>query len=312
MAPLEGVTGYIFRNAQSDIFGGIDQYYAPFIDARINRPLKCKEIRDLLPENNFSIPLVPQIMGNNPEAFILTIRQLQELGYKECNLNLGCPSLTVVKKGRGAGFLGNPEALYDFFQWIFEDVSLAAGELKLSVKARLGMKQPEEIVRLLEIYNRFPISELILHPRLQTDYYRNTPNLDAFEQVYENSEHPLIYNGDVNTVSDAERIMNRFPNLSGLMIGRGMLANPALAREIKGGAQLSMEELKAFHNRIYEAYKDYLSGEASVLHKMKELWNYWIVNFEDSDKLFKKIKKSQNLKDYEEATGNATFISTHS
>lgn len=300
MAPLEGVTGYICRNAQHDMFGGIDKYYAPFIDARINRPLKSKEIRDILPENNPNIPLVPQIMGNNPEAFMLTVRQFQELGYSEFNLNLGCPSPTVVKKGRGAGFLGNPDALYDFFQWIYEDAAFASGELKLSVKARLGMERPEEMERLLIIYNRFPITELILHPRLQTDYYKNTTNLDAFEQVHRNSEVPLIYNGDVNTIDDGKKILERFPEIGGLMLGRGMLANPALAREITGGAGLSMKELKAFHNRIYEEYQDYLSGEVSVLHKMKELWNYWIGHFEGGDKPLKKIKKSQHLRDYEQ------------
>ncbi|MDD3403242.1 MAG: tRNA-dihydrouridine synthase family protein [Hespellia sp.] len=310
MAPLEGITKYIYRNAHQQVFGNITKYFAPFIDARINRPLKSRELHDLLPENNQNLSLIPQIMTNDSEAFLATAKQLEEIGYHELNLNLGCPSLTVVRKNRGAGFLSNPETLKQFFQNVYEDSSFASKDMKLSVKTRLGMESPEEMHTLIAIYNAFPLHELIIHPRVQTDYYRNTPDLDSFAFIQKESHIPLVYNGDLNTVSDVAALSKRFPDEHTLMLGRGLIRNPALSRELSSHEinytepaamqnTLTKKEFLTFHDTIFHGYQELLSGEIPVLHKMKELWSYWIFNFKDAKKPYKALNKSQHFKEYE-------------
>lgn len=322
MAPLEGITKYVYRNAHQEVFGGITKYFAPFIDARINRPLKSRELHDLLPENNENLSLIPQIMTNDSEAFLATTKQLSSIGYHEINLNLGCPSLTVVRKNRGAGFLSHPSALKQFFQDIYADPSFASGDMKLSVKTRLGMESPEEMYELLRIYNDFPLHELIVHPRVQTDYYRNTPNLDMFEYIQKESRIPLVYNGDLNTISNVEAFSTRFPDVNTLMLGRGLIRNPALSRKLSSSelcadsytfetnskvnrnalsvttSTLTKEELLMFHDVVFHGYQELLSGEMPVLHKMKELWSYWIDNFRDAKKPYKALNKSQHFAEY--------------
>lgn len=305
MAPLEGITKYVYRNAHNEIFGGVSKYFAPFIDARINRPLKSREIYDLLPENNQNLSLIPQIMTNNLEAFLATAAQLRGIGYHEINLNLGCPSLTVVRKHRGSGFLSSPNDLKQFFRDIYNDPSFASGDMKLSVKTRIGVESPDEMYELLKIYNQFPLHELIVHPRVQTDYYKNTPNLEVFHFIRQESQILPIYNGDLNSVSDVVSLTERFPDTDTMMIGRGLIRDPAFARQISAvdntpePNQLQKGELLAFHDSIYHAYQQLLSGELPVLHKMKELWSYWIVNFTDAKKPYKELNKSQTFKEYE-------------
>ncbi|MDD2981576.1 MAG: tRNA-dihydrouridine synthase family protein [Hespellia sp.] len=295
MAPLEGITGYIYRNAQCEIFGGIDRYFSPFIDARLKRSLKSKELRDILLENNPGVELVPQIMSNNGEAFVKTIGQMQELGYTQFNLNLGCPSGTVVAKGRGSGFLSHPEALEHFFEEVF-----SLHDLKLSVKTRIGVENPDEMERLLLIFNRFPLTELIVHPRIQKDFYKNKPNREVFAWIVRESANPVCYNGDIFTFQDYEEFQREFPGVDRLMLGRGILKNPALARMIKGGKRASKEELREFHDRIYMRYRETLSGEKPVLYKMKEVWFYLIQSFEMHEKLSGELKKVQHLTEYEQ------------
>ena len=294
MAPLEGITKFVYRNAHETTFGGIEKYFSPFIDGRINRPVKCNELNDILPENNPNITLIPQIMAKNADGFLATAKQIHELGYNEVNLNLGCPSLTVVRKGKGAGFLAYPEELHQFLRDVFADPLFVHGDMKLSIKTRLGKESLEEMHTLLDIYNEFTLSELILHPRLQCQYYKGTPDLDAFQYVYENSKNSLIYNGDLNTESDINSLMERFPKLHALMIGRGLLRNPAL-----NTVQLDSNTFLQYHNLIFEGYQELLSGETPVLHKMKELWAYWIELFDDYKKPLKALKKSQHLNEYQ-------------
>lgn len=296
MAPLEGITGVLYRNAQREQFGGADKYFAPFIDAALKRSMKSKELRDILPENNVGVNLVPQIMTNDAEAFKKTLEEMGRFGYEEINLNLGCPSGTVVAKGRGSGFLAQPEKLERFLDSVF-----ASCDVQISIKTRIGVEDPEEMRELLRIYNRFPLKELIVHPRIQQDFYKNTPNLEVFAEVLENSVNPVCYNGDLFSVADYAKFVERFPAVETVMLGRGLLSDPALARKIRGGKPMEVEELRALHDRMYGAYKEYMSGEMPVLHKMKELWFYWIQNFADNEKLVKKMKKAKHLKEYESA-----------
>lgn len=293
-APLEGISGYVYRRAYEHYFGGIDKYFIPFIKPNQKGKLSSREKQDILVEHNQGMCAVPQILTNSAEDFIRTAETLQEYGYEEVNLNLGCPSKTVVSKGRGSGFLAEPERLDAFLEEIFEKTPI-----RISIKTRIGKESPEEFVRLLDIYNQYPIEELIIHPRIQTDFYKNKPNLDMFEYAETHSRHPLCYNGDICTTEEYERICQRFPGVSVVMIGRGILKNPGLVLAIRQGTQLEKERLRAFHDEIYREYQEVLFGEKTVLFKMKELWFYLASLFTNYEKYAKKIKKAEKLKVYE-------------
>ena len=195
LAPLEGITGWIFRSAVHECFGGFDKYFVPFIRPNQMGHFSAREKKDILPEHNEGMYTVPQILTNRPEDFIRTAHKLREYGYEEINLNLGCPSKTVVTKGRGAGFLADPDRLDAFLDEVFEKCAV-----RISVKTRLGMDEPEEFCYLLEIYNKYPMEELIIHPRVQKDFYKNTPDLKVFAEALAKSRNPVCYNGDIFTV----------------------------------------------------------------------------------------------------------------
>ena len=294
MPPLEGITGWIYRSAVYKCFGGFDKYFVPFIRPNQMGHLSAREKKDILPAHNAGMWTVPQILTNQAEDFLRTAVKLKEYGYEEVNLNLGCPSKTVVTKRRGAGFLAEPERLEAFLDEIF-----AKSPIKISVKTRLGMEEPEEFARLLDIYNQFPMEELIIHPRVQKDFYKNTPRLEMFELALAKSKNMLCYNGDINSVSDADRLEERFPRVDCIMMGRGILADPALGRQLKGGGRAHKEELRQFHDMIYSGYCEEMSGDRTILYKMKELWFYLADIFADSKKYAKKIKKAEKCAVYE-------------
>lgn len=294
LAPLEGITGWIYRSAVYKCFGGFDKYFVPFIRPNQMGHLSAREKKDILPAHNAGMWTVPQILTNQAEDFLRTAVKLKEHGYEEVNLNLGCPSKTVVTKRRGAGFLAEPERLEAFLDEIF-----AKSPIKISVKTRLGMEEPEEFARLLDIYNQFPMEELIIHPRVQKDFYKNTPRLEMFELALAKSKNMLCYNGDINSVSDADRLEERFPRVDCIMMGRGVLADPALGRQLKGGGRADKEELRQFHDMIYSGYCEEMSGDRTILYKMKELWFYLADIFADSKKYAKKIKKAEKCAVYE-------------
>ncbi len=299
-APLEGITGFIFRNAYSEIFDNkneyITKYFSPFIAPGINQVLSRKEMRDILPENNRNINLIPQLLGCRSNEMLMAIEQIKDLGYKEININLGCPSGTVVAKKKGSGFLAFPEELDEFLYEIY-----AKADVKVSVKTRIGKDSPEEFYRLLEIYNKYPMEELIIHPRIQKDFYKNVPNMEIFNYAVKHSKNPLCYNGNIIYKSDYERIAADYKNSSvaSVMIGRGMLRNYMLVDEIVKDGPIDREKLQNFHDRILEDYIKEMSGERPVLFKMKELWTYMGDLFKDCDKELKKLRKSTKLAEYE-------------
>lgn len=295
-APMEGITIYLYRNAYEKFFGEIDKYFTPFIMPNGKRIFKTRELQDVLPENNEGICVVPQILTKKPEEFIKTAKELKAMGYEEVNLNVGCPSKTVVSKGKGSGFLKEPEELNDFLIEIFEKL-----DMKISVKTRIGIEEPEEFEELMEMYNRHPLEELIIHPRVQREFYQGKPHLDTFEDAFEMSENPICYNGDIVTVKDYKKIIHRFPRLDRVMIGRGLLRNPALIGQIKYGELLTKQQLMNLHDDVYEAYQNYVSGEKNVLYKMKDFWTNPVQLFTNYEKYAKKIRKAQRLKDYEKA-----------
>ena len=310
-APLEGVTGFTYRNAYNDLFDDVDKYYAPFISPSINDRLKGKEIRDLLPENNSKgINLVPQILANRADYFIKAANQLIELGYdKEINLNAGCPSGTVVSKNKGAGFLKDTEAMDRFFDETFnwlEKKNSEGHNLSISVKTRIGMYEPDEFENILEVYNRYPISQLIVHPRTREQLYKGTPNMEAFKYALENSKNPVCYNGDINTVENYHRIIDKINDdsemkIGSIMIGRGLIGNPNLVNEIKGGEKISKETLRQFHDKLYGDFAAEMSADKHLLNKMIEMWNYLSYATTDPHKTAKMIRKSQSTFKYEKA-----------
>ena len=229
-APMEGITGYPFRNAHHRFYSGIDRYYTPFLNLHHTLAFTEKEKRDIAPENNRGVPLVCQVLTNKAEEFLHAAGMLAELGYDEIDLNLGCPSGTVVSKHRGAGFLSDPEALDRFFTDVF---AALPGGMRVSVKTRTGIADPLEADEIFPVFYRYPFSELIVHPRVRNDFYRNPPDLDVFEKILQNSPIPVCYNGDIKTVDDFRNIRERFPALQAVMIGRGLLENPGLAQEIR-------------------------------------------------------------------------------
>lgn len=297
-APMEGITGYIFRNAYNTFFPCIDKYFTPFLSPNQNRGLGSKEMKDILPKNNEGMYVVPQILTNNAEHFIRAARELkEEYGYHEVNLNLGCPSGTVVAKGKGAGFLAKRKELDIFMEQVF-----AAANIKISVKTRIGKESAEEFYELMHIFNKYPLHELIVHPRVQTDYYNNTPNKEMFGYAVSAGKNPLCYNGDIVTKQDYQQICGEFPQINSVMIGRGVLRDPSLIDRIKGEPGADKRRIKEFHDKLYSDYKESFSGDVNLLFKMKELWFYMIHMFPEGEKYLKKIKKTSRLCDYEEIT----------
>ena len=295
-APLEGITGYLYRNAHNTFFHNTDKYFSPFIVPSISGTFKNKDLNDILPENNPGITLVPQLLTNNSKDFIQTSKKIKELGYQEINLNLGCPSGTVVSKNKGSGFLAKKEELDAFLYEIF-----SASVTKISIKTRIGKDKPEEFYDLIEIYNKYPIEELIIHPRVQKDFYKNQPNLHIFKDALGLSKNPVCYNGDIFTVEAYKKFVEEFPGVDKIMLGRGLISNPGLINEITNHKKLDKKLLKDFHDRIYEDYKAILFGDRNILFKMKEIWFYMINLFPDNEKYAKKIKKSERLYDYDKA-----------
>ena len=225
-----------------------------------------------------------------------TEEKLAYYGYEEINLNLGCPSKTVVSKGRGSGFLADLEGLDRFLDEIFSKT-----KARISIKTRIGRDEPEEFQRLLEIYGQYPLEELIIHPRVQKDFYKNKPKLEAFEEAAEKMTCPLCYNGDICTREDAAAIEGKFPTVTACMIGRGIIANPGLLGEIKGQEEASRKQLCRFHDRLYEEYRELHMGDKNVLFKMKEIWRYLGQAFPGCEKPLKRIRKAERLDRYEEA-----------
>lgn len=295
-APMEGLTGYIYRNSHNAYFNKIDKYFSPFIVPNQSKSFKTRELKDILPENNQGIVLIPQLLTNNSKDFIHTAKKIKQLGYNEINLNLGCPSGTVVSKNRGAGFLSKREELDAFLEEIFSEAAT-----KISVKTRIGKDQPEEFYALIEIFNKYPIEELIIHPRTQKDFYKNKPNLEIFKEALILSKNPVCYNGDIFTVKDYREFSTKFNSVETYMIGRGLLRSPGLISGIENNTKLKKKLLKDFHDRIYEDYKKVLFGDRNVLFRMKELWFYMIQMFSDNAKYAKKIRKSERFYDYDEA-----------
>ncbi len=292
LAPLEGVTDSVYRRLHQKYFPGVDRYYTPFFSPTVHRALTAREARELPPADALPVPVVPQILTKNAEDFTWFASVAASLSYKEVNLNLGCPSGTVVAKGKGAGMLRDPDGLDAFLESIFRDAPLP-----ISVKTRLGINESEEFPRLLAVLNRYPICELTLHPRVRTQFYKGQPDMESFRYCYENASAPVCYNGNLFTKSDMERISGHYPNCSALMLGRGLIADPGLC---SGGTK--RETLQAFLEELLESYISVFGSERNAMFRLKENWHMLLHKFEDSEKLGKRLKKTTDAAEFRAIT----------
>lgn len=296
-APLEGITTYTYRNTHAELFDGCDEYYAPFIVPTDNERLSLKSLRDIKSDNN-RVNLIPQVMCSTPQAFKEFERKIKEIGYNEVNINFGCPSGTVVHKLRGAGALKDKEALDRLLYNIFSEA-----DIEISIKTRTGFYSHDEFDALTDVYKKYPLSRLIVHPRIREEYYRGEPNYESYEKAYKVFKEKTCYNGNIYSVNDYIKVTESFPETGSVMIGRGAIANPAIFREIKGGKRLSTSELINFSNLLEKRYLELFKSETNVLRKLKEIWMHIVINYPDQPKIIKAIKKSSKLSHLNSAIG---------
>lgn len=294
-APLQGYTDAIYRTMHNKVFGGINSYYSPFI--RLEKgEVRQKDIKDILPENNENINLVPQIIVNSNEEFLKLTESVSNLGYKRIDINMGCPFPLQTKKGRGAALLQNTKHLED----IVESIN-SINDIDFSIKMRLGMDSAEDAKGALEIINKAKLHHLTIHPRIAKQQYKGEIDYQTFDYIYQNCLHPIIYNGDILSQEDIYNIINIYPKIEGIMIGRGLLAKPYLAMELNKTIRLSVSErlsmIMKLHDAIYDHYSSVMQGEHQLLLKMKTFWEY--LDEEIGKKPYKAIKKSVNIKKYE-------------
>lgn len=290
MAPMEGVGGYVYRNAFDKYFGPLDGYITPFVG---NGSLMNRERRDIDPANNRVSHIIPQIMGGNAEGFLKVSEEVAALGYTECNVNLGCPSGTVTGKGRGSGMLKNPKELDDFCNSIFKECSM-----KLSVKTRIGSDSPDEWPEILKVLASYPWESVTIHPRTRLELYKGPIHLDAFELAYKEMKAPLIFNGELRTKDDVEKLICRFPDIEGVMIGRGFLMAPWLSMQLRMEEPPSDKALVSWHRELLNGYREYIKDDRSLLFKMKDLWNFLGESFTEEAKVVKTMKKTSSLQEF--------------
>lgn len=299
LGPFQGITDAPFRNVFKRHFGGIDKFYTPFFTGIQKDHAKNMQVEEIDPRFNDVETLTPQILSTDAEEILRFATQCKELGYKEINLNMGCPFPRVANKKRGCGLLPYPEKVDAMLSTVFERI-----DIKFSVKCRLGYFNPDEIVPVIEVFNRYPLSELIIHPRIGKQLYKGEADVQRFVELMPLVKAPLVYNGDIVSVESFERIREQVKPVNDFMLGRGLLANPFLAETIQVGLLRSARNDVRLHAYVIDLYEDRLrhaGGSPKVLGRMKELWSYLMYSFDEPQDIWRKIKKINALKDYEEA-----------
>ena len=295
-APLDGITRAVYRRVWHKYFGGVDRYFIPFFSPTDQHILTDRDRREVGPENNAGLPAVPQVMTCRAADFLWAAELAADMGYTEVNLNLGCPSGTVTAKGKGSGFLAKPAELDRFFDQVFSKV-----KLPVSVKTRLGISDPAEFEALMDIYDRYPIACLTIHPRVQKDFYPKPIHEEAFARVLPDCRLPLCYNGELRTVAQVEEFRGKYPAVSRLMFGRGLAADPALPRKLRGGEPASKEEIRRFTAALYRGYQEAYGSRGPAVQKMKELWFRLIGLFDDHERCEKRMRRLRSPEAYEAA-----------
>ena len=292
-APMEGITDSIYRDLHSKYFPGIHRYYTPFFSPTMHQTLTQREQRELPLADSLHYPLIPQVLTKVPEDFLWFAQVCKDRGYKEINLNTGCPSGTVTAKGKGSGMLRDLNALDRFL-----DSILASSPLPVSVKTRIGFSSPDEFPEILEVFNRYPITQLILHPRVRDQFYKGSVDLAAFEYAVKTCKCDLVYNGNLNTKDDIEMFAKAYPSVSAVMLGRGLIGDPGLVTP--QGATAA--QLKGFTGELLEVYTEVFGSARNAMFRMKENWRHLLCKFENSEKLGKKLRKTTDLQEFKSIT----------
>ena len=299
-APLQGFTDFDFRRVMNEVFGGVDKFFVPYLSYGKGREIKRSLFREILPENNLGMATVPQVLFSDFQELSELVEIEVQHGYSEINLNLGCPYPMATNKGRGSALLQSPEMLDEMLEKLFSKFS----GIRFSVKMRAGMSDDHDFVAVVAILNKYPLEELIFHPRTASQMYEGKANTELFVKALSLSKHRLVYNGDILLPSDFDELKNKFPEQEYWMIGRGLLANPALAAQIKGEVFVEGElrkKLRSFHDQLFDAYSSRLDGAGHILMKMNQFWLYFSESFENPHKAMKLVKKSNNLAKYNSA-----------
>ena len=289
---MEGITDAPYRRVHHSFFPGLDAYYMPFISPTMHRMLTNRESRDLPMADSVPFRAVPQILTKVPEDFLWAAEQCSQRGYDEVNLNVGCPSGTVVSKGKGSGMLADPAKLDEFLDRIFESASLP-----ISIKTRLGIAEAEEFPKILDVFNQYPIKELTIHPRVRKQFYKGDVDMEMFRYALANSKNPLCYNGNLRTLSEVRAFEAAFPEIEAVMIGRGLVGNPAMFHP-----KATAQTIRAFHDTLLETYIETFGGARNAIFRMKENWHCMIMLFENSEKLWKKLRKTTDIDEYRAIT----------
>lgn len=297
LAPLQGFTDVTYRNVFSDHFSGVDEAVAPFISTMGQMRLKPSRIKDVDPENNKTLFVVPQILGNVAKDFIFLADHLYEMGLKKINWNLGCPHSKIAKKKRGSGLLMYPEEIDAFLDTVLSKISNT-----LSIKLRLGRRSKDEIFKVLPVLDKYPLDEIILHPRTGLQMYEGTSDHDAFAKALLYTRHSLTYNGDITNLNSFHAVQKKFPHIRRFMIGRGILSNPFLAEDIKRIVvkKNQIARLKNFHDDLFDSYEKIFSGPAHLTGRMKGFWSYLGPSFKQSKKPLKNILKTTSIAKYQD------------
>jgi tRNA-dihydrouridine synthase len=299
-SPLQGFTDFRFRNAFHHYFGGIDTFYAPYIRLNGKMVIKNNYQRDLLPENNTELEVIPQIMTNDADEFLFVVDYIQQLGYKELNWNLGCPYPMVTKRGMGSGLICDPEKINHILDRVHSETDIV-----VSMKMRMGYEHAEEILDAFPVLDNYPLKNIAIHARIGKQLYKGGVNLEAFQRCIESTKHKLYYNGDITSVAKFKEMQTRFPSIDHFMMGRGLIADPFLPCMIKNNTteypKNRWEIFSEFHDTIYQQYDAALSGPTPIKMKMQGFWEFFSQSFSNPQKTFKKIKKANNPRAYQQA-----------
>ena len=299
-SPLQGFTDFRFRNAFHKYFGGIDTFYSPYIKLNGKLVIKGSYERDILPENNNTLEVIPQIITNDADEFLFVVKFVQSLGYKELNWNLGCPYPMVAKRGMGSGLISNTSQIEHILKRVHNETDIV-----VSMKMRMGYENPTEILDVFPILEQYPIKNIAIHARIGKQLYKGGVDLDSFQRCLDTSKQKIYYNGDITSVAKFREMQERFPSIDHWMIGRGLIADPFLPSMIKNNTteypKNKLEIFEAFHDTIYQEYDAYLQGPTPIRMKMLGFWEYFSQSFSNPQKTFKKIKKAGNSKNYEAA-----------
>ena len=291
-APMEGLTDSIYRRLHHKYFPGVDRYYMPFLSPTIHRQLTHKEDRELPMADSVPFTAVPQVLTKVPEDFLWAAKVCRDRGYDEVNLNIGCPSGTVVSKGKGSGMLRDPAGLDQFLEEVF-----AKSPLPISVKTRLGLEKSEEFPATLEVLNQYPIKELTVHPRVRKQFYDGSVDMEMFDYAVRSSKNPLCYNGDILTLQQIKELREKYPEVQSVMIGRGLIADPGM---LSGGT--GKAALEGFMAELMAVYEVEFGGSRNAIFRLKENWGFLHSRFEGCDKLWKRLRKTTDAAEFKSIT----------